>query len=61
MSEINDIEELSEVIPPINLKLIYQYQHKYPRLMAKYNMGTAISLLCAYYHPLVNLPERAHS
>ena len=36
MSEINDIKELSEGILPINLKLIDQYQCKYPCLMDKY-------------------------
>ena len=36
MSEINEIEEVSEGNFPINLKLIYQYQQKYPSLLAKY-------------------------
>ena len=36
MSEINDIKELPEGILPINLKLINQHQHKYPRLMFKH-------------------------
>ena len=36
MSEINDIEELSEGIFTINLKLIRQYQRKNHSLMAKY-------------------------
>ena len=36
MSEINDTEELPEGIFPNNLKLIDQYQRKYPNLMAKY-------------------------
>ena len=35
MSEINDIEELLEGVFPINLKLINQYQRKYPSLMNK--------------------------
>ena len=38
--EINDTEELPEGNFPVNLKLINQYQWKYPSLMAKYNMGT---------------------
>ena len=36
MSEINDIEEISEGNYPINLKLIQQYQWSEPILMAKY-------------------------
>ena len=36
LSEINEIKELPEGIFPINLKLIDQYQRKYPSLMDKY-------------------------
>ena len=36
MSEINDIKELTEGICLINFKSTIEYQHKYPRLMAKY-------------------------
>ena len=36
LSEINNIEELSEGIFPINLKLINKYQQKDPSLMDKY-------------------------
>ena len=39
MSEINDIDELTEGIFTVNLKSIDQYQRKYPRLMDKYKMG----------------------
>ena len=39
MSEINDIKELPEGGFPINFKLIYQYQRKYPSLMIKYKTG----------------------
>ena len=39
VSEINDTEELPEGIFLINLKLINQYQQKYPSLKAKYKMG----------------------
>ena len=38
VSEINDIEEVPEGIFPVNLKLINQYQCKYPILMAKYHI-----------------------
>ena len=34
--EINDTEEIPEVIFPINLKFIEQYQRKYSSLLAKY-------------------------
>ena len=40
MSEINNIEEFTESIFPINLKIVDQYQQKEPRLKAKYNIGT---------------------
>ena len=40
MSEINNTKELPEVIFPINLKLIDQYQQKDPTLKAKYKMAT---------------------
>ena len=40
MSEINDTEELPKGIFPINLKIINQYQQKYPILKDKYEMGT---------------------
>ena len=36
VSEINDIRELPEGVFPIHLKLINQYQQKYPSLMDKY-------------------------
>ena len=39
MSEINNIEEFTESIFPINLKIVDQYQQKEPRLKAKYNIG----------------------
>ena len=39
VSEINDNEELYVSIFPINLKLIYQYQRKYPSLKSKYKIG----------------------
>ena len=40
MSEINYIEEWPEVIFPITLKIIDQYQRKYSSLRDKYAMGT---------------------
>ena len=40
MSEINDIEELSEGNFPINLKLIQKYQQWEPSILAKYKTGT---------------------
>ena len=40
MSEINDTEELPEGLFPINLKLMNQYQRKYPILMDKYKNPT---------------------
>ena len=40
VSETNNIEELTEGISLIKLKLIDQYQQKDPILMDKYNMGT---------------------
>ena len=40
VSQINDTEELPEVIFPINLKIIDQYQRKDPILMDKYEIGT---------------------
>ena len=43
--EINNTEELLEGIFPINLKSINQYQRKYPRLKAKYKMGTYKKIL----------------
>ena len=39
MSEINDIDELPEGVFPISLKIIDQYQRKFPILMAKYTTG----------------------
>ena len=39
MSKINDTEELTESIFPINLKLIQKYQRSEPRIIAKYNNG----------------------
>ena len=39
MSEINDTEELPEGLFPINLKLMNQYQRKYPSLKAKYELS----------------------
>ena len=39
MSEINYIKGLREGTSPINLKIIGEYQQKYPRLMAKYKTG----------------------
>ena len=33
MSEIHDTEELPEIVFPINLQLVNQYQQKYPSLM----------------------------
>ena len=40
MSEINDIEKLTDVIFTIDLKNIDKYQHKDPILEAKYTTGT---------------------
>ena len=37
MSEINHIKEISEGMFPINFKIIFQYQRKYPSLTAKFN------------------------
>ena len=45
MSEIDYIKELPESIFPVNLKLIYQYQEKYPSLIAKYKTGTFKTVL----------------
>ena len=39
MSEINDIEEITEVTFPINLKLIKKNQQTESSLMAKYKDG----------------------
>ena len=39
MTEINDIDELSEYISPMNSKLIEKYQQKNPSLMYKYDKG----------------------
>ena len=36
MSEINDVKEVPEGVFPIRLRLIDQYQSKYPSLMTKY-------------------------
>ena len=36
MSDINDIEELTGFIFPVNLKISNQYQQKYPILMSEY-------------------------
>ena len=35
MLEINDIKLLPEGIFPVNLKITYQYQGKYPSIMDK--------------------------
>ena len=40
MSEINDTKKIHEGTFPINLKLIEQYQRKYPSLLDKYKDGT---------------------
>ena len=40
LSEINNTQEILEVIFPIILKLIDQYQQKYASLLAKYTTGT---------------------
>ena len=40
VSEINDIEDLTESNLPINLNHIDQYERKNPSLLAKYEMGT---------------------
>ena len=39
VSEINDIEEITEGTFLINFKLIKKYQRKYPRLLDKYKEG----------------------
>ena len=39
MSKINDTEEITEGIFPINSKLIARYQHAEPSIMAKYEDG----------------------
>ena len=39
MLRINDINKLPEGIFPVKLKIINQYQQKYPSLIAKYKTG----------------------
>ena len=39
MPEINDTEEITDDIFPMILKLIDQYQRKYPILKDKYELG----------------------
>ena len=40
MPEINETEELTDDVLPIQLKIIDEYQRKDPILKAKYEMGT---------------------
>ena len=40
MSEINEIEEITEGTFPINLKFIKKYQRLEPKIRDKYNYGT---------------------
>ena len=39
MAEINDTKEKPEIIFPLQLKLISQYQQKPPSIMSKYKTG----------------------